>query len=203
MSVRHLSSLTTALAADSHRAACDTSRPHSVNFPSVSLRPSADDSFYDRRGDRPLDRTDLKILRLVQAVPDISIMRLADEIGLSHTPCWRRLKRLEKEGIIAGHAKLLNADWLGFKVNVFASVKLQSHDEQTLGHFEQSAANCREIVECFSVTGHSDYMLRIITRSIEEYEVFLKKVLLHLPGVSAINSRFALKRIKLTTMLPL
>jgi Lrp/AsnC family transcriptional regulator len=168
------------------------------------IRQINDDVLLARLGDaQSLDKIDLRILRIVQANPEISVMKLADEIGLSHTPCWRRLKRLEKDGIILGPAKLLNADWLGFRINVFASVRLQVHDESTMDQFENAVASCREIVECFSVSGDSDYMLRVVCRTIEEYEQLLKKVLLHLPGVAAVNSRITLKRVKLTTMLPL
>jgi Lrp/AsnC family transcriptional regulator len=88
-------------------------------------------------------------------------------------------------------------------VNVFASVRLKQHDEETLEALERAAGERPEILECFSMTGESDYLFRIVVRSIEDYEQFLKKVLLHLPGVASVNSSFALKRVKLTTNLPI
>jgi Lrp/AsnC family transcriptional regulator len=128
---------------------------------------------------------------------------LAEEVGLSQTPCWRRLKALEGEGFIARRAVLLDARKLGFAVDVFAQVKIGRHDEATLDAFEEAVRQHPEIVECFSMTGESDYVMRIVARSIEDYERFLKKVLLHLPGVAAVNSSFALKPVKVTTDLPI
>jgi len=127
---------------------------------------------------------------------------LAGHIGLSQTPCWRRLKRLEVDGVIRGRAVLLNPVALGLGVTVFASLKLRQHDESTLDALEQAAQDRPEIVECFSMSGESDYIVRVVIRSIHAYEQFLKKVLLHFPGVGAVHSSFALKCVKLTTRLP-
>lgn len=149
-----------------------------------------------------MDDTDRRILRTLQAFPDLPIAELAAKVGLSHTPCWRRLKKLEADGIIAGRAVLLDAKRLGLLVNVFAHVRLKQHDEETLDALEQAVCRHPEIVESFSMSGTSDYVLRVVAESIEAYERFLKKTLLHLPGVSSINSSFALKTIKLTTVLP-
>jgi Lrp/AsnC family transcriptional regulator len=149
-----------------------------------------------------MDEIDRRILRVVQAYPDLPIADLADKAGLSHTPCWRRLKKLEAEGIISGRAVLLDAKRLGLVVNVFAHVRLKQHDEETLDALEKAVHRHPEIVESFSMSGTSDYVLRVVAESIEDYERFLKKTLLHLPGVSSINSSFALKTIKMTTVLP-
>lgn len=150
-----------------------------------------------------MDRIDRRILESLQQHPDISTSELAEKVGLSHTPCWRRLKRLEGDGVIKGRAVLLDARKLGLNVNVFADIRLKQHDEDTLIALELAVSRQPEILECFSVSGESDYILRIVTSSIEAYELFLKKVLLHLPGVAAVNSRFALGCIKLTTALPI
>lgn len=150
-----------------------------------------------------MDKTDRRILATLQDNPDISTSELAEVVGLSHTPCWRRLKRLESDGIIKGRAVLLDARLLGLGVNVFADIRLKQHDEDTLLALETAVGRQPEIVECFSVSGESDYIMRIVTSSIEAYEAFLKKVLLHLPGVAAVNSRFALGCVKMTTALPL
>jgi len=149
-----------------------------------------------------MDDTDRRILRMAQAYPDLPIADLAEKVGLSHTPCWRRLKKLEADGIIAGRAVLLDAKRLGLVVNVFAHARLKQHDEETLDALEQAVCLHPQIVECFSMSGTSDYVLRVVAESIEEYERFLKKTLLHLPGVSSINSSFALKTVKMTTVLP-
>jgi len=148
-----------------------------------------------------LDAIDRKILALIQAHPDLSVVELSEQVGLSHSPCWRRLKRLETDGVIRERAVLLNPVALGLTVNVFAHLKLRQHDESTLEAFESAAKDRPEILECFSMSGESDYIMRIVIGNIDDYERFLKKVLLHLPGVASVNSSFALKCVKLTTRL--
>jgi len=150
-----------------------------------------------------MDRIDRKILNLLQDQADLPITDLAERIGLSQTPCWRRVKKLESDGIIRGRTVLLDPIALGLSATVFASLKLRQHDEATLEAFEAAAKERPEVVECFSMSGDSDYILRIVINGIDAYEQFLKKVLLHLPGVAAVNSSFALKCVKLTTRLPI
>jgi Lrp/AsnC family transcriptional regulator len=149
-----------------------------------------------------IDTFDRKIIQIIQAEPNIAIQALAERIGLSHTPCWRRLKKLEERGVIKGRAVLLDAAALGLPVAVFAHIRMKSHDEDTLLAFERTARARPEIVECFSMSGEIDFLLRVAMPSVAEYETFLKKVLVHLPGVSSVNSSFALKCVKFTTMLP-
>lgn len=150
-----------------------------------------------------MDEIDRKILRLLQAEPNLAIGALAEKIGLSHTPCWRRLKKLEADGVIVGRAVILDGAKLGLGVDVFAHIRLKMHDEQTLEALENAVQAHPSIVECFSMSGESDYVMRVIVGSIDEYERFLKKVLLHMPGVASINSSFALQRVKMTTALPI
>lgn len=150
-----------------------------------------------------MDKIDRKILASLQANPQRSVADLASDVGLSHTPCWRRLKKLEESGVIRERAVLLDPLLLDLTVNVFAELRLKQHDEETLEALEAQARDHPEIVECFSMSGQGDYLMRVVVRSVGDYEVFLKKVLLHLPGVGSINSSFALNCIKLTTKLPL
>jgi Lrp/AsnC family transcriptional regulator len=150
-----------------------------------------------------MDETDLKILRILQEDSAISMVDLALKVGLSHTPCWRRVKQLEESGAIRGRAVLLDPAIMGLSVNVLANIKLKAHDEETLEAFERCALERPEIVECFATSGDSDYAVRIVVRSIDEYEHLLKKVLLHFPGVGSVNSHFALKCVKNTTRLPI
>ncbi|WP_404406765.1 Lrp/AsnC family transcriptional regulator [Pelagibacterium halotolerans] len=145
---------------------------------------------------------DRKILRVVQSDSSISIADMADRVGLSHTPFWRRLKKLEADGVIRERVAILDPDKLGLSITVFANIKLKQHDEDTLEAFEREVAEFPEVIECFSMSGETDYVVRAQVRSIDEYERLLKRKLLHLPGVVAINSHFALKCIKLTTQLP-
>lgn len=149
-----------------------------------------------------MDDVDRKILRILQEDATIPIADLAQKVGLSHTPCWRRVKQMEDAGIIR-RAVLLDRELLGLPINVLANVKLKAHDEETLEAFEKAAAQQPAIVDCFIMGGDSDYALRIVVGSIEEYERLLKKTLLHFPGVAAMSSHFALKCVKNTTKLPI
>lgn len=151
----------------------------------------------------PLDAFDRKILATLQTRPTIKLAELAEAVSLSQTPCWRRVKQLEELGVIARRAVLLDARQLGYPVDVFAHVRIGKHDEETLEAFEEQVRGYPEIVECFSMSGESDYIMRILAPSIEGYERFLKKRLLHLPGVASVNSSFALKPVKMSTDVPL
>lgn len=150
-----------------------------------------------------MDDFDMSILRNLQQEPSLTNKELASLVGLSETPCWRRVKRMENEGIIAGRTIRLDPDQLGFSVNVIAELTLSNHDEETLAKFESAVQRHDKIVAAFSMSGTSDYLLRVVASNIGDYEAFLKRVLLHLPGVGSINSRFALKAIKVSQNLPI
>ena len=150
-----------------------------------------------------MDVLDLRILDALQKDATLSISELAERVGLSHTPCWRRLKKLEESGVILGRKALLDAKAVGLGVIVLAEVRLKVHDEAALEAFEASVRNCDEIVDCFTVSGDRDYQLRILVKNVAEYEAFLKRVLLHLPSVASVNSVFVLKSVKQTTHIPL
>ena len=150
-----------------------------------------------------LDDFDLKILAALQENADYSMSELGERVGLSHTPCWRRIKRLENGGYIRGRVTLLNAEKLDLGVTVHAYLIIKSHDEESLNAFESAVKDIREIVECYSTTGDKDYLLRIMVNSVSDYEKLLKQTLVHLPNVASVNSTFALKQVKYTTELPL
>jgi Lrp/AsnC family transcriptional regulator len=149
-----------------------------------------------------LDDTDRRILRVLQAEPDLAVAQLSERVGLSQTPCWRRLKRLRADGVIQRLALVLDPREVGLPISVLANLKLHRHDEETLEALEVAVLGHGEIVECFSVSGESDYVMRVVAASIDDYERFLKKVLLHLPGVASVNSSFMLNVVKMTTDLP-
>ncbi len=150
-----------------------------------------------------LDEFDKKILRALQRNGDYSMNELGDVVGLSHTPCWRRVKKLEEDGYIEKKITLLNAEKLNLNVSVHAYISIKSHDEESLVNFESSVKDVQEIVECYSITGEKDYLLRIVVGSVEAYEQLLKQTLVHLPNVSSVNSVFALKQVKYQTELPI
>lgn len=150
-----------------------------------------------------LDNYDKKILKALQENAELSMADLGDKVGLSHTPCWRRVKRLEEDGFIKKRVTLLSADKLDLKVSVHAYITIKSHDEESLTAFESAVHEVEEIVECYSITGEKDYLLRMVVASVDAYESLLKKTLVHLPNVASVNSVFALKQVKYTTALPI
>ncbi|MCG8690042.1 MAG: Lrp/AsnC family transcriptional regulator [Minwuiales bacterium] len=150
-----------------------------------------------------LDEMDGKILRLLQADAGLSTADIAAKVGLSTSPCWRRIKRLRDAGVIEGQVTLVDPSSVGLKVTVFASVTLSGQHSESVAAFEAAVRAAPEILDCHAVTGDRDYMLRIVVPDIEAYDRFLTKTLLHLPEVGSINSRFALHRVKFTTALPL
>lgn len=149
------------------------------------------------------DKFDREILRVLQRDATVSMAELSQKVGLSHTPCWRRVKRMEAEGIIKQKVTILDNKKLNLGVSVFIYVTLKNHDGDSLNDFEASVQNIDEIVECHTTSGEKDYLLKVIVESIEEYEQLLKSKLTHLPLVDHLSSTFALKQVKNTTELPI
>jgi Lrp/AsnC family transcriptional regulator, cysteine-sensing transcriptional activator len=150
-----------------------------------------------------LDDFDRRILARLQADADCSMVELGEAVGLSHTPCWRRVKRLEAEKIIREKVVLLDPKKLNLGVTVYAYIIIRHHDEDSLNAFESAVQQVDEIVECYSISGDKDYVLRIVVDSVEHYEQLLKKTIVRLDNVASVNSTFALKQVKYTTKLPL
>ena len=150
-----------------------------------------------------LDALDRRILTELQQAADLPMQALGDRVGLSHTPCWRRVKRLERRGIIRRRVTLLDADHLDLAVNVLVNVSLKRHQENALNRFEEAVQSVPEIVECYSVSGETDFLLRVVVRDVAAYEHLLKATLVHLPEVGNLTSTFALRQVKYTTALPL
>lgn len=150
-----------------------------------------------------LDEFDRKILRALQENADYSMADLGNLIGLSHTPCWRRLKRLEAEGIIRGKVTLLDAPMLNLSVIVHAQIVVKNRDAESMGAFETAVQTIPEIVECYATSGERDYLLRIIVESVVAYADLMTNTLSQLPNLGSIHSTFALRQIKYTTQLPI
>lgn len=152
---------------------------------------------------RPLDRLDRRILATLQLEARITNQELANRVGLSPAPCWRRLKRLESEGIIAGYATLLSAPAIGLTIQAYAMVSLENHHADTVAAFDRLVRDRAEVLECHSMSGTNDYLLRIVAASMEAYEHFLSTHLLQLAAVRSVNTSFVLRTKKFTTQLPL
>ena len=151
---------------------------------------------------KTLDRLDRRILDELQADARISNQELAKRVGLSPAPCWRRLRRLEKDGLIAGHVTLLAAAAIGLPITAYAMVSLENHHPESVKQFDQMIADRPEVLECHSMSGPNDYLLRIVASSIEAYEHFMSTQLLRVAAVRSVNTSFVLKTKKSTTRLP-
>ena len=150
-----------------------------------------------------LDATDLQILALLQADASLSIAEIAERVGLSSSPAWRRIERLKKAGVILRQVTLLDSDKLGLTFEVFASVKLQLPTRENLERFESAVAGWPQVVECATVTGAIDYMLRVVTTDMHAYDDFLRDKMLALGLVSDVQSRIVMRVPKRTTSAPL
>jgi Lrp/AsnC family transcriptional regulator len=150
-----------------------------------------------------LDRTDLRILSALQKDASLSTAEIAQRVGLSQSPCWRRINLLESNGVIRKRVALLSRDRVGLDVLVFTHVKLASHGWQSLPKFKQKVVSFAEVVQCFMVIGDFDFILLVATRTINDYNDFIQKRLSQVPGVQAIESRIVLEEAKNTTELPL
>lgn len=150
-----------------------------------------------------LDSFDRRILDQLQRNGRISNVELAKSVGLSPSPCLRRVRDLEDAGVIDRYAAILNQGSAGFSLSVFVQVTLERQVETALETFERVIAGRPEVMEAYLMTGDSDYLLRIVVPDVSDYEAFLKDHLTRIPGVASIKSSFALNRVKYETALPL
>lgn len=151
----------------------------------------------------PLDAIDRKILALLQSDGRMSLTDLAAKVGLSASPCLRRIRILERAGIISRYVAVLDQDKVGLPVSVFVSIKLESQRQQALDRFTKAIARWPEVLECYLMTGPRDYLLRVVVSDLAAYERFLKQKLTTVDGVSSIESSFALEQVKYTNVLPI
>lgn len=149
-----------------------------------------------------MDAIDKAILRLLQADAKTSIDKISAAVGLSHSPVWRRIDRLEKAGVILGSSCRLDRHKLGLELTAFASIKLSRHDEKALVEFERAVQDVPEILDCYSMTGSFDYLLKILTQSVTSYEQLLKKRIANLPYLQDVHSNLALRELKRSDGIP-
>lgn len=150
-----------------------------------------------------LDTIDRRILDQLQRNGRISNVELAGLVGLSPSPCLRRVRDLEDVGVIDRYAAILDQGAAGFSLSVFVQVTLERQIEAALEAFERVIAERPEVMECYLMTGDADYLLRIVVPDVAAYETFLKNHLIRIQGISSIKSSFALNRVKYETALPL
>lgn len=150
-----------------------------------------------------IDEIDRKILGALQADAHTTSEKLSELVGLSPSPCARRVRNLEAAGIIKGYVAVLDQVKVELPISVFASIKLERQREDELDRFASAVQRWPEIVECYLMTGQRDYLLRIVVKDLEAYEHFLKRTLTKLEGVASIESSFALGQVKHSQTLPL
>lgn len=149
-----------------------------------------------------LDNVDRAILRVLQEEGDISQTALAEKVGASAASCWRRINKLQEAGILRKTVRLVDADAIGKGLNVFCQVKMKSHDPVARRDFEIFIDSHREILECYSMSGDWDYLIRAVVGDVREYEALLMRGILSHDAVLTSSSHFALKTVKYTTALP-
>ena len=150
-----------------------------------------------------LDPIDLKILEELQQNGALSNVELARRVHLSPSPCLARVRALESEGVIDRYVAIASAKALGLGLNVFISISLKSQSKEALAHFEQRISEHDEVMECYLMTGDSDYLIRVQLADIAALEKFILEQLTPIPGIEKIRSSFALKQVRYKTALPI
>ncbi|MBS1181334.1 MAG: lrp 3 [Proteobacteria bacterium] len=149
-----------------------------------------------------LDRLDKKILSILQEDATIPVAEVAKRVGLSTTPCWRRIQKLEEDGVILRRVALLAPKSVNTKVTVFVSIVTNQHSEEWLRRFAELIREFPEVVEFYRMSGQVDYLLRVVVPDIEAYDAFYKRLIAKIE-ISDVSSAFAMEQIKYTTALPL
>ena len=150
-----------------------------------------------------LDATDLAILRLIQADASLSLGDIAKEVGLTQTPCWKRIRRMEETGVITGRVTLVNAEKLGLGISVFVAIETGDHSAEWIESSARTVADMPEIVECWRLGGDVDYLLRVVVSDMTAYDSFYRKLTARVSSLRKVTSRFAMECVKSTTALPL
>lgn len=152
-------------------------------------------------GTRRLDAIDRKILTVLQEDASLSVAEIGDRVGLSSTPCWKRIQRLEAEGIILRRVALVDQNKIGLGITVFVSIESSDHSEAWLRRFADAVSAMPEVMEFYRMAGDVDYMLRVVVADMHNYDVFYKKLISAVP-LKNVTSRFAMEKIKSVTALP-
>ncbi|HVZ01705.1 MAG TPA: Lrp/AsnC family transcriptional regulator [Dongiaceae bacterium] len=152
---------------------------------------------------RKMDEIDRRIIAAIQHDGKITTQELAARVGLSASPCARRVRLLEQAGIVKGYTAVIDQKKAGLPINAFASIKLERQREEDLDRFAQAVTRWPEVLDCYLMTGQRDYLMRIVVRDLEAYERFLKEKLTRLKGIASIETSFALDQVKRSEALPL
>jgi Lrp/AsnC family transcriptional regulator len=149
-----------------------------------------------------MDSKDIKILALLQENASLSMQEISRRVHLSQTPCWRRIQKLEEQGVIERRVAILNASAVGFGISAFVEVHAPDHSEQWHSRFSDAVSEMPEIMEVHRMAGEVDYLLRVATRSMEDYDAFYRRFIASVPA-RRVTSRFSMERVKSTTAYPI
>ena len=149
-----------------------------------------------------MDSIDRNIIRELQANARLTNQELADRVNLSPSPCLRRVRNLERAGVLVGYTALVDQEKYGLPINVFVSIRLERQTDEAIREFEGGIQHLDEVLECYLMTGTRDYLLHVVSQSLQSYERFVRDVLSKLPGIAAIESSFALGQAKKRSVLP-
>ena len=149
-----------------------------------------------------MDAIDRKILAVLQEDVALSVAEIGSRVGLSSTPCWKRIQRLEADGVIMRRVALVDQDRIGLKISVFVSIETGDHSQEWLDRFAKTVTAMPEVMEFYRMAGDVDYMLRVVVPDIQGYDTFYKRLIAAVP-LKNVTSRFAMEKIKSTTALPI
>jgi Lrp/AsnC family transcriptional regulator len=149
-----------------------------------------------------MDAIDRKILAVLQEDAALSVAEIGQRVGLSSTPCWKRIQRLEAEGVIQKRVALIDQDKVGLGVSVFVSIETGDHSQEWLARFAEVVGAMPEVMEFYRMAGDVDYMLRVVVSDIQSYDAFYKRLIASVP-LTNVTSRFAMEKIKSITALPI
>ncbi len=150
-----------------------------------------------------MDNLDKKIIFELQKNGRLSNFEIAEKVGLSPSPCLRRIKNLEKNKVISGYTAIVDEELFGFPVTAFVSVRLENQTDGTLKKFEEGISSLVEVVDCWLVTGNRDYLLRVVAENLKTYEKFMREELTKIKGIASIETNFALGSVKTKQPLPI
>ncbi len=150
-----------------------------------------------------MDRIDHKLVRQLQKDGRLSNQELSERVSLSASPCLRRVRKLEESGVIAGYTAIIDHKKYGYSINAFISVRLEKHTDGLVADFEAGIQSLDEVIACYLISGSRDYLLQVVAKDLDGYELFLRKKLRLVPGIGQLESNFVMDQIKKTAMLPL
>ena len=158
---------------------------------------------YEKLFSKMIDKKDKLILECVQRDASLAVADIADKVSLTVSPCWKRLKRLEDEGYITQRVALLDGDKLGLHLTAFVSIKTRRHSNEWYKDFVSGVRDLAEVVEFYRMAGEYDYMMKVLVKDMAAFDVFYKRLVNSVEGLSDVTSSFAMEKLKNTTYLPI